>query len=506
MDIATEAFARRQDDEDPLRRFRHQFVIPTTGDLSRQTLEPGTAKQDGADEPSIYLCGNSLGLQPALTRKYFEQYLDTWASKGVYGHFVEIRDSNLAPWLDVDDAVQQDMAKIVGARREEVAVMQSLTTNLHLMMASFYVPNQERFKIILEGKAFPSDHVSRSLQKHHLTANESKYAVESQIRHHGLDPASAMVLIEPLSQDSPILPTEHILSVIDKHASETALLLLPGIQFYSGQFFDIPTITAHAQSKGITVGWDLAHAAGNVPLQLHDWNVDFAAWCTYKYLNCGPGSIGGCFVHERHGSVTGSSSASGEPAFDYRPRLSGWWGSSKDSRFAMTNKFHPMSGAAGYQISNTSVADTTAVRASLDVFKQTSMAELREKSLKLTKYLEDLLDSLAKERDGALKEAFRIITPLNPKERGAQLSVLLSAGLLDSVMATFEKKAVVLDERKPDVIRIAPTPLYNSFMDVFKFIAVFRQALTEAVSKHGPSGKSIMVEGAKESKGWSEIM
>nr|POF13168.1 kynureninase 1 [Quercus suber] len=325
-----------------------------------------------------------------------------------------------------------------------------------------------------------------------------KYAVESHLRHHDIDPANAMILIEPPSTDSPILSTEHILSVIDEHASQTALLLLPGIQFYSGQLFDIAAITKHGQEKGIIVGWDLAHAAGNVPLQLHDWNVDFAAWCTYKYLNCGPGSIGGCFVHERHGTVVPTSDSKGEPTFEYRPRLSGWWGSSKESRFAMTNRFQPIVGAAGYQISNTSVADTTAVRASLDVFKQTSMAELRKKSLKLTQYLQDLLDLLGKEQDGAYGKSFRIITPLAPEHRGAQLSVLLSPGLLDSVMVTLEKNGVVLDERKPDVIRIAPAPLYNSFIDVFNFITIFRQALVEATSKQGGDGESIMAEGGKD--------
>nr|POF04042.1 kynureninase 1 [Quercus suber] len=426
MSIATEAYAKQQDAEDPLRAFQKLFIIPTKRDLSRKTLASTAVKQDDADERSVYLCGNSLGLQPTYTRKYFEQYLDTWAAKGVYGHFTKIEDSNLAPWLDVDDSVQGDMAEIVGAQRQEVAVMQTLTTNLHLMMASFYKPSKERFKIILEGKAFPSDH----------------YAVESQLRHHDIDAANAMVLIEPPSKDSPILPTEHILSIIEEHASQTALLLLPGIQFYSGQLFDIANITKYAQERGILVGWDLAHAAGNVPLQLHDWNVDFAAWCTYKYLNCGPGSIGGCFIHERHGTVSQTPDDNGEPTFEYRPRLSGWWGSSKDSRFAMTNKFHPIVGAAGYQISNTSVADTTAVRASLDIFKQTSMGDLRRKSIKLTKYLQDLLDLLAKEQDGVYKGSFRIITPLEAEQRGAQLSVLLSPGLLDSVMVTLEKNGV----------------------------------------------------------------
>ena len=316
-----------------------------------------------------------------------------------------------------------------------------------------------------------------------------------------------MVLIEPPSKDSPLVSTEHILSVIDEHESQTALLLLPGVQFYTGQFFDIPKITAHAQSKGIVVGWDLAHAVGNVPLQMHDWNVDFAVWCTYKYLNCGPGSIGGCFVHEKHGQVTSSNGAAsnGEAEFEYRPRLSGWWGSSKSSRFAMTNEFHPIPGAAGFQLSNPSVADTTAVRASLDIIKQTSMRALRQRSLRLTKYLEYVLDALAKEQDRTFGCCFSIITPRDPAARGVQLSVLLNHGLLDTVMGTFEEDSVVVDERRPDVIRVAPTPLYNTFCDVFDFVQVFRKACAVAVGNKQSTAHSTMAEVGKDSKGWSEI-
>lgn len=334
-----------------------------------------------------------------------------------------------------------------------------------------------------------------------------QYAVESQLQYHGLDVEASMILVEPPTKDSPILSTEHILSVIDQHASETALLLLPGIQFYTGQFFDIPTITKHAQSKGIVVGWDLAHAVGNVALQMHDWNVDFAVWCTYKYLNCGPGSIGGCFVHERHGQVTTPEDAgpNKQQKLQFRPRLSGWWGSSKSSRFEMTNEFHPISGAAGFQLSNPSVADTTAVRASLDVFKQTSMSELRNRSLKLTGYLEKLLDLLAEEQDKELGRCFSIITPRSPAERGVQLSVLLSPGLLESVMESFEAEGVVVDERRPDVVRVAPTPLYNTYCDVFDFIQVFRKACEKAVQTKASGAHSTMADAGKDSKGWSEI-
>ncbi|QIW95086.1 hypothetical protein AMS68_000604 [Peltaster fructicola] len=447
--------------QDSLRR---EFKIPTRGDLRSKTLSSvATTRNDDDDETSTYLCGNSLGLQPQLTQKYFQQYLHTWASKGVFGHFTKIEDSNLAPWLDVDDDVRVDMAALVGASASEVAVMQTLTANLHLLMASFYKPTKDRYKIILEHKAFPSDH----------------YAVESQIRFHDLDPEQAMVLVKP---DQDMLTTDQILRTIDEHADETALLMLPGIQFYTGQYFEMQRITEYAQSKGILVGWDLAHAAGNVPVQLHEWNVDFAAWCTYKYLNCGPGSIGAIFVHERH--------------FD-RSRLAGWWGSSKTSRFAMTNIMEAMPGASGFQLSNPSVADLTAVRASLDVFKQTSIAALRKRSLKLTAYLENLLAA------SPVSQSFSCITPKDPEQRGAQLSLKLLPGLLDSVMEHLEANGVVVDERRPDVIRVAPAPLYNTFHDVWHFVKVFEKAC--ATGKPQEHAKSIMVAGGTDSKGWSEI-
>ena len=491
MGINDRDYAIHQNEKDPLREFRDEFVFPTKADLARKAVQPSVMEVEDTT-PCTYLCGNSLGLQPRLARTYLNQYLDTWATKGVYGHFKEVNDTALPPWLGVDDSLQHDMADLVGAKDSEIAMMNTLTGNLHLMMCSFYRPTKDRYKIILEGKAFPSDH----------------YAVESQIQNHGLSKDDAMILIEPSSKSSHLIPTEHILSVIDAHAAETALLLLPGIQFYTGQLLDIPTITAHAQAKGITVGWDLAHAAGNVPLQLHDWNADFAVWCTYKYLNSGPGCMGGCFVHERHGQVTASTSPDGSESLEYRPRLSGWWGSSKTSRFAMTNTFHPIPGAAGFQLSNTSVADGTAVRASLDLFSRTSISALREKSLKLTKYLEDLLDSLANQQMHTLGEAcFSIITPRNPSERGAQLSLLLKPGLLDSVMETLEREGVVLDERKPDVIRVAPAPIYNNWSDVWHFMQVFRLACEEAVGvkKGAGQGESVMVNGGAEAKGWSEV-
>jgi kynureninase len=429
-----------------------------------------TARSDDSEE-SIYFCGNSLGLQPRRTKEYINRYLETWASKGVFGHFTDY-EGGLPPWLHIDDAVKNQTAKIVGALPSEVVIMETLTANLHLLMASFYRPTKDRWKIIIEGKAFPSDH----------------YAALSQIAHHNLDP-SALITIDPPSASSPYLSNEHILSVISHHAPSTALVLLPGIQFYSGQFFDIELITRHCRSLGITVGWDLAHATGNVPLKLHDWNVDFAAWCNYKYMNGGPGVIGGLFVHERHGKVeqaplnrtngTGNISQN-DVQLSYQPRLSGWWGSDKNSRFHMDNKFVPIPGASGFQLSNPSALDMTSVMASLDVFALTDMEALRQRSLRLTAYLEA---RLLKYPNG--EPPYKIITPANPTERGAQLSVLLNPGLLDKVQHYIEERGVVVDERKPDVLRVAPAPLYNSFHDIHRFITIFHEACRIALKGAG---------------------
>lgn len=356
-------YAEALDAQDPLRSFRDEFIIPSKNDLKRKTLAVDeSAYQDllctqaasvltfdfiifslgneASDEKCIYFCGNSLGVQPRSTQKYIEQYLRTWATKGVTGHFVPHDDQLLPPFVDVDTAASKLMASVVGAFQSEVAVMGTLTANLHLLMASFYRPTKEKYKIILEGKAFPSDHVCSGffilIVDFVVGANLSaiQYAVESQLRHHNFDPKDGMVLIEPKDLDQPTLTTEQIMKVIDDNASSTALVLLSAIQFYTGQYFDIERITAHAHSKGILIGWDCAHAAGNVDLQLHDWNVDFAAWCNYKYLNSGPGGIAGLFVHERHGSVDEKQPESDET---FRPRLSGWWGGDIKTRFNMEN-------------------------------------------------------------------------------------------------------------------------------------------------------------------------
>ena len=503
-DHLTLKYAREQDRKDDLRHLRDEFLIPSKADLKRKKLEedaPGPA--DATDDRSIYLCGNSLGVQPKRTRKYIDSYLSTWSSMGVYGHFKPLEEAPTVPWVDIGDQAAEAACKIVGALPSEVAVMQTLTANLHLLMSSFYKPTKEKYKIIIEGKAFPSDH----------------YAVYSQLEHHSLSPSTALVMIEPSDLETHYFSTEQILATISCHADKTALILLPGVHYYSGQFLDIPKITAFAHEKGITIGWDLAHAAGNVPLQLHDWDVDFAAWCSYKYLNSGPGSIAGLFVHKRHGQVKAieCGERQGETprelslrrtvtkAYDYTPRLSGWWGSDKSSRFRMENQFVPIPGAPGWQLSNPSVFDCTSVIASLSVFNETSMEAIRAKSLKLTAYLEKLLHEWP--MSDHLKKQYRILTSTDPQQRGAQLSVKLAEGLLEPVMEVLEHEGVVVDERRPDVVRVAPAPLYNSFEDVWRFMGAFEKALSQSVKSavDGDISGGTMVEGPAEKHGWSEV-
>lgn len=391
------------------------------------------------------------------------------------------------------------MSKIVGAKPSEVAVMQTLTANLHFLLASFYRPTKERYKIIIEGKAFPSDH----------------YAVHSAIHHHNLHASKTLVIMEPSDPEKHYYSTAQVMRTIEKHASSTALLLLPGIHFYSGQYFDIPVITSFAHSLGIIVGWDLAHAAGNVPLKLHDWNVDFAVWCTYKYLNAGPGAIAGTFVHSKHSRVSppleeGSKEwreaekrGDMDAQLGYRRRLSGWWGSDKSSRFRMENRFVPIPGAVGWQVSNPSVLDTTSVIASLAVFNQVGMERLRERSVRLTEYLEWLL--LNWDMHDLGERPYVLLTPPNQKERGAQISVKLEEGLLEDVMESLEEDGVVVDERRPDVVRVAPAPLYNGFEDCWRFMYFFHKALVRAKGKKGAGKGGTMVEGPEGAKGWSEI-
>lgn len=399
--------------------------------------------------------GNSLGAQPKAVRRYVEAQLETWASIGVGGHFAPMQQSPLTVWQDMAEQCARQSVDLVGASsHEEIVIMNTLTVNLHLMMASFYRPDRAgRHKVILEWRPFPSDH----------------YAIESQVRWHGLDPETSMVKIQP-DADS-CISTEDVLATIDAHAHDAALILLPGIQYYSGQLFDMPRITAHARSKGLVVGWDLAHAAGNVELKLHDWDVDFACWCTYKYINAGPGSIAGAFVHERHGGVTRDE----QGKMVFHPRLSGWYGGDKSVRFNMDNEFVPTPGAAGYQCSNPSALDLAALSGALSVFGKTTMRDLRSKALVLTAYAERLLDGIEAE---AGRPLFRVLTPRDPRQRGTQLSVMLiGEGVLDDVAAALEQAGAVCDKRKPNVIRVAPVPLYSRFEDVWRFMQILRGAL-----------------------------
>ncbi|KAK3374753.1 kynureninase 2 [Podospora didyma] len=475
-EAATLEYAQQLDKNDKLSHLRDQFLLPSRLSLKKKALDgtiPGTPSTDVTSNPgpqpngakaaeddtsSIYFVGNSLGAQPKAVRRHLNAQLETWASIGVNGHFTTLQDSPLASWQDMAEDCARKFVPIVGAASpSEVVVMNTLTANLHLMMASFYRPTEKRHKIILEWKPFPSDW----------------YAIQSQIEWHSLSPQTSMVEIQP--DANLYLSTERILAAIDEHADSTALLLLPGIQYYTGQLLDMKRITAHARGRGIpAVGWDLAHAAGNVELCLHDWDVDFAVWCTYKYLNAGPGSIAGAFVHSKHsGTVEGTLSG-------YRHRLAGWYGADKSVRFNMAKEFQPTPGAPGFQLSNPSSIDLASLTAALEVFGMTRMTDLRSKALLITAYAELLLDRVLLDRDGQIGEeeaVFKIITPRNPLERGSQLSLLLKPGLLDRVSQALVENGVVFDARKPDVIRVAPVPMYCTFVDVWNFVEIFKRAI-----------------------------
>lgn len=404
-------FAKAMDAQDPLQQFRDEFYFP---------------QHNGKD--TIYLCGNSLGLQSKNVQDYIEQELQQWRTFGVEGHF-----RGAHPWMHYHKYLQAQTAHVVGAKESEVVVMNTLTVNLHLLMVTFYRPTKERFKIIMEAGAFPSD----------------QYAAESQVKWHGWSPEEAIVEVAPRPGEA-TLRTEDILATIEQHGNETALILFGGVNYYTGQFFDLQAITEVGHQVGAYVGFDLAHAAGNVLLQLHDWNVDFAAWCSYKYLNAGPGGPSGVFIHEKHGNNAAL------------PRFAGWWGHDEQHRFLMEKGFVPMPGAAGWQLSNASILSFAAHRASLDLFAAATMPALREKSEKLTGYLEFILQQLVQQG-----YTFNIITPLNPAERGCQLSVLTN-GNGKQLFNYLAENGVICDWREPNVIRLAPTPMYNNFTDVYR--------------------------------------
>jgi kynureninase len=409
-----EDFARKLDAEDPLRDFREKFHLPL-----------------GADgRPLIYFAGNSLGLMPKSARQIVEQELDDWATLGVDAHL-----DGKTPWYSYHETLREPMAQLVGARPREVICMNSLTVNLHLMLATFYRPTTRRFKILMEDPAFPSD----------------TYAIKTQLIHHGLDPNESLILAKPRKGEFPVRMGD-IDAIIDRHADELAVVLIGAVNFFTGQLFDIAKITAVARKHGIVVGIDLAHAIGNVPLKLHDWNVDFAVWCSYKYLNAGPGAIAGAFVHERHATNTAL------------PRLAGWFGNDPNTRFRMQlePEFIPVPSADGWQVSNPPILSMAPLRASLAIFDEAGgMEPLRKKSLKLTSYLRFLLTQLA-------PAGFAIITPLEAQAHGSQLSILVH----DDARKLFEKienAGVKCDFREPNVIRIAPTSLYNTFHEVWRF-------------------------------------
>ncbi|MFT4063014.1 MAG: kynureninase [Edaphocola sp.] len=407
-------YARSLDDADTLFAFRERFFFP---------------QHEGND--AIYLCGNSLGLQPRSTRYLMGKELADWAKWGVEGHF-----NAENPWFGYHKQFGKSLARIVGAKEDEVVAMNTLTVNLHLLLLSFYKPDKNgRYKIIMEAGAFPSD----------------QYALETQARLHGLAPEEAIVELTPRPGEY-TLRDEDILQTIEENGKELACVLMGGINYYTGQWYDMKAITEAAHAAGALAGFDLAHAMGNVPLQLHDWNVDFACWCSYKYLNSGPGGVAGIFVHEKHGN---------DP---HTFRLAGWWGNDEGTRFKMQKGFEPAKGAAAWQMSNAPVFNMVAHRASLDIFDKTSMAELRGKSVQLTAYLEFLLLQL-----GNLD--FEIITPPEPERRGAQLSLFFKKHGR-KVFDALTEKGVMADWREPNVIRIAPVPLYNSYEDAFRFYEI----------------------------------
>ncbi|XP_076159536.1 kynureninase [Alosa pseudoharengus] len=429
--------ARFLDDIDDLRHLREQFLIPKVSQLPPS--DPSLV--DGAEE-CLYFVGNSLGLQPKLARQYLEEELEKWAQMGVHGHTEGSR-----PWAWAENNIEQLMANVVGAKRDEVALMNGLTVNLHLLLLSFYKPTTERHKILLEDKAFPSDH----------------YAVESQISLRGFDPEKSMLLMSPREGEH-TLRTKDILSMIEKEGDSIAVILFSGVQYYTGQLFDMAAITKAGQAKGCYVGFDCAHAAGNVDLRLHDWGVDFACWCSYKYVNSGAGGLAGAYIHERH-------------AHTIKPALTGWWGHNLKTRFQMDNQMDLIPGIGGFRLSNQPVLLVCPLQASLEVFNMTNMKALRRKSRLLTGYLEYLIKHYYSKHEAHPEKPYvDIITPSNPEERGCQLSLSFSVPIR-AMFKELERRGVACDMREPNVLRIAPTPLYNSFSDVHRLISTLGAAL-----------------------------
>ena len=415
---ATAEWAQARDAADPLRDFRSEFLIPPH-----------------AQGDSHYFCGNSLGLQPRAAREAVNAELDYWGELGVEGHF-----KGRLPWMDYHEFVRDHLAELVGAQPDEVVAMNTLGVNLHLMMVSFYRPTPDRHAILIEAGAFPTD----------------RYAVESQIRYHGFSPNLSLIELEG-DEPNGTLSMDAIERALAEHGSRIALVLLPGVQYRTGQVFDLKAITELAHKHGCQVGFDLAHAVGNLPLQLHDSGMDFAIWCSYKYLNGGPGAVGGAFVHARHARAT-------------LPRFAGWWGHDKTTRFQMGPEFIPTPGADGWQLSNPPILSLAPLRVSLEIFHRAGMQRLREKSLQLSGYLEWLVET-------QLPDVLDIVTPKDPARRGSQLSIRVLGGRAQG-RALFEyliDNGIIGDWREPDVIRISPVPLYNRFADCLAFAQAVRQ-------------------------------
>lgn len=414
----TRAFAQQLDAADNLRDYREQFHFPQI-----------------AGKQVIYFTGNSLGLQPKIAQAYVDEVMEDWRKLGVEGHFHADK-----PWWDYHERLAKPLAKVVGALPEEVSVMNTLSVNLHLMLVSFYRPTKKRFKILCEEKAFPSD----------------QYLLNSQVRFHGLDPDEAIVEVKKRKGEH-FWRTEDVLAKIGELGEELALVLIGGVNYYNGQAFDMATITKAGKAAGAMVGWDLAHAVGNVTLALHDWDVDFAAWCSYKYMNSGPGNASGVFINKKHLGQ------------DQIPRFEGWWGTKKETRFLMKPVFEPMETADAWQISNPPVLALAPYLASLQLFEEVGMDALVEKRERIVAYLEFILEEIAKEVGGS----FEVITP---KDRGCQLSVLLHGqgrSLFDFLMG----QGVIADWREPNVMRLAPAPFYCSYEDMYRFGQLLKQGV-----------------------------
>lgn len=418
--VNSKEYAAASDNADVLKDFRNQFYIPLIN-----------------GKESIYFTGNSLGLQPKTTQDYVLNELEDWASFGVEGHFHARK-----PWMPYHEMFAAPLTKIVGALPDEVVAMNQLTVNLHLLMVSFYRPTTQRYKIICEAKAFPSD----------------QYAIESQVKFHGFDPATAIIEVSPREGEHS-LRTEDITAIIDQHKNETALVLFGGVNYYSGQVLDMAAITKAAHAAGAYCGFDLAHAAGNVELKLHDWNTDFACWCSYKYLNSGPGGVSGIFIHQKHA------------ANNELPRFAGWWGHTKATRFKMEKGFEPIPTAEGWQLSNAPVLSMAAHKASLDIFEQAGMENIFAKGQRLSDYLLFILDEI---NQNAAEKMIEVITPAHAK--GCQVSMLMlhkGKEVFDALL----QQGVIADWREPNVIRVAPVPLYNTFTDVFMFGQIVKEIL-----------------------------